>query len=86
METRFSTETVPEKLLQGSDEKVLGVWLSRYTVETCNAKCERHPPSVCYQLLRELLRSVRAENPCCPNFLDKKNPHLKYIVVQPCGY
>ena len=59
---RFPSETVPEHLLQVT-EKLLGVWLSRYIVETRNAKGDPYPLSTCYQLLSGVLRSMRADNP-----------------------
>ena len=74
---KFPDDRVPDNLLQVPDESVLNLWLSRYVVETRNAAGEPYPPATIYQLLSALLRSMRAENPACKNFLDKKNPIIQ---------
>ena len=70
---RFPSEPVPTGVLSSSDPVTLNTWLSRYVVETRNEKGALYPPSTIYQLLIALLRHMRATNPDCPNFLEKKN-------------
>ena len=76
---RFSSEPVPTGVLSSSDPGTLNTWLSRYVVETRNAKGELYPPSTIYQLLTALLRHMRATNPNCPNFLKKKNSQFRTL-------
>ena len=58
---------------------MLSLWLSWYVVETRNAAGAPYPPATIYQLLSALLRSMRAENSTCKDFLATKNPEFKML-------
>ena len=70
---------MPNDLLTSSETEILNKWLSLFAAETRNSKGEPYPPSTIYQLLSGLLRSMREQNPECPNFVDKKNPSFRNL-------
>ena len=68
---------VPEDILTSSDPDLLNHHLSQFVVETRKANGEHYPPSSLHQLLCGLLRHKCEVNPCCSNFLNKKDARFK---------
>ena len=68
---------VPEDILTSSDPDLLNHHLSQFVVETRKANGEHYPPCTLHQLLCGLLRHMREVNPCCSNFLNKKDARFR---------
>ena len=66
-------ERCPEELLTPNcSGDTLNKWFQVYVGETRNKTGQPYPPNTLYSLLTGILCSMTAQNPCYPNFLEKK--------------
>ena len=74
---KHSDDPVPEDIFTCNDPATLNTHISRFVLETRKSNVDFYPPKTLHQLLRGVLRHMRAVNPGCLNFLDKKDSRFK---------
>ena len=60
----------------------LNKWLQVYIAETRSKTGQPYPPNTLYSLLTGILRSMTAQNPRYPNFLEKKS--VVFVGIHHC--
>ena len=72
-------DPVPEDIFTCIDPATLNTHISRFVLETRKSNGDFYPPKTLHQLLCGVLRHMRAVNPGCLNFLDKKDSRFKLL-------
>ena len=72
-------DPVPEDIFTCNDPATLNTHISRFVLETRKSNGDFYPPMTLHQLLCGVLRHMRAVNPGCLNFLDKKDSRFKLL-------